>query len=396
MTVSLDDEYTLRLRTLALRRDVFERPPEQASSGLADELLELEVELAALEQRREAEAVGGADRDPMEIRGAASTGLSAEVAVHLTHIPTSIYHLFDPASQPLLTVEIRRYDTGRPRRLRVLSYVDGYSARAVDTVELAGAAPVEVPQLPTLFAERVAGLHELSAATLNVRVEDLAGEVELHRSVPIGLLARTAVPLWLRNRTTGQHTDLTRYLGAFVTPNAPEILTFLRSAAEHIPERRLVGYQGSASVEEQVRAVFEALSGREIRYVNSTVAFYPAEGSFHQRVRLPRESLADREANCIDGTVLVASLLEAISMNPAIVIVPAHAFVAWETGPRTGDWSYLETTMIGDGDFAAARARGEALARRYETRLRQTGAPGLFPRWPMRDLRLTPRIPPMA
>ena len=46
---------------------------------------------------------------------------------------------------------------------------------------------------------------------------------------------------------------------------------------------------------------------------------------------LPRESLADKEANCINGTVLFASLLEGISMSPAIVLVPGHAFLAWET-----------------------------------------------------------------
>ena len=58
----------------------------------------------------------------------------------------------------------------------------------------------------------------------------------------------------------------------------------------------------------------------------------------------------------------MASLLEAASLQPAIVLVPGHAFVAWETWEGTDEWDYLETTMIASHDFEAARRR--ALARR--------------------------------
>ena len=124
-----------------------------------------------------------------------------------------------------------------------------------------------------------------------------------------------------------------RSIGAFITPNAPSLMKFLRLAAERHPDGCLVGYQGDEDhVTPQIKSLFEALKTEaDITYVNSVIDFNPEQGFASQRVRLPRESLADKQANCIDGTVLFASLVEGISMNPAIVIVPGHAFVAWET-----------------------------------------------------------------
>jgi hypothetical protein len=112
-------------------------------------------------------------------------------------------------------------------------------------------------------------------------------------------------------------------------------------------------------------------------------------------VCLPRESLADREANCIDGTVLVASLLEAMSMSPAIVIVPGHAFVGWETSPGSGEWRHLETTMIGTAPFEEACLSGERTAERYRDLRDRTGDPLRFRLWPLRTLRSEERITPM-
>ena len=68
-----------------------------------------------------------------------------------------------------------------------------------------------------------------------------------------------------------------------------------------------------------------------------------------------------RSANCIDGTVLFASLLESASLHAAIVLIPGHAFVGWEKWRGSDEWDYLETTMIDSHDFEAARLRAHKL-----------------------------------
>jgi len=100
--------------------------------------------------------------------------------------------------------------------------------------------------------------------------------------------------------------------------------------------------------------MYEALVAHRITYVNSIITFTADPSTFNQRVRLPRETLANRSANCIDGTLLLASLLEAVSLNPAIVIIPGHAFLAWETARDSNTWRHLETTLLSSASFEEA------------------------------------------
>lgn len=325
-------------------------------------------------------------------RGSATTGLEATVRLKMAHVPTGIYHLLNPQEHPLLTCELRN-SSSQTRRLRVTSSIEGYSAQAIDTVELPANAAGEITQLPTLFPERLRDLHELTRATLNILVDDLDGKVESQQTAPIWLLARNAAPLYVRDPATDRWNNLTRYLGAFVTPNEPSVMAFLRKAAARHEQGQLFGYQEGRAVEAQVRAIYMALQADAgITYVNSTVNFNPDQSARTQRVRLPRQSLAEQQANCIDGVLLFASLLEAASLSPALVIIPGHALVAWETGKKSGQWAYLETTKIGALPFAEALTLGQDQATAF------AGLPTAsqsFIRWPLRELRAEHGITPL-
>lgn len=402
------EEYDLRLVVNRLRREVYQEPDPWASERLFAELQEREKELSEAEKARAA-AQAADERSGLlfdtektsGLLGADTTGLEAKVHLRLAQVPTSICHLFNREEHPLLSCVVRNADDTGIRRLRIMSFIEGYSARAVDTVELKARNEHEFKQLPTLFPDRVRGVSELTRATLNVVVEDLDGQIELHKTEPIWLLARTTAPLAVLDPQSGKWQDMTPYLGAFVTPNVPILMTFLRVVAERHLRERLVGYQGNPeAVEPQIRAIFDALKAdADVTYVNSVIDFNPDQGSASQRVRLPRESLEDSLANCIDGTVLFASLLEAISLSPAIVVIPGHAFLAWETWrDRNGysdEWKYLETTMIGSNTFEEACASGERTARDFKAIAESTGNPSLFRQWPLRVLRTEHGITPM-
>jgi hypothetical protein len=83
-------------------------------------------------------------------------------------------------------------------------------------------------------------------------------------------------------------------------------------------------------------------------------------GDVPQRISLPRDSIANRQANCVDGVVLFASLMERIGLNVVLVLAPGHAFVGWETGRGSSQFEYLETTMTATDEFAAACRKGQA------------------------------------
>jgi hypothetical protein len=141
----------------------------------------------------------------------------------------------------------------------------------------------------------------------------------------------------------------------------------IRRAASLNANGQIWGYQGKrSSVAPQVEALYRALKEAGLTYVNSVIDYGAAPGQITQRTRLPSESLKQKSANCIDGTVLMASLLEGASLNPRLVVVPGHAFLGWETWNNSGEWSYLETTMIGSADFAAACASGQKQYENYD------------------------------
>ncbi len=69
----------------------------------------------------------------------------------MAHIPTSVCHLFDPATHPLLSCRAAKAlgADSTTRRLRVTATVEGYSPPAIDTVELDSTAPHDFDLLPT-------------------------------------------------------------------------------------------------------------------------------------------------------------------------------------------------------------------------------------------------------
>jgi len=122
--------------------------------------------------------------------------------------------------------------------------------------------------------------------------------------------------------------------------------------------------------------------------VDSTLDFNPADATqMTQRVRLPSQALVARTANCIDGTLLMASLLEHIGIEPAIVLLPGHALLGWAPYSGSDDWSYLETTLIGRKSFAEAHRTGERKVKPHKIQLEKTGDEGYYRCWPLRDLR---------
>jgi len=378
-------EFDARQLVRELRRAVFEQGLDKIA-----ELAREELALQAISDRRaaaESEAGIGhgkivAIKEEANLLGPNTTGIEVGVDLRMAAIPTALVHIFEAKTRPLVAYRITCQEV---KRLRLISFVEGYSARAIDTVETRKLTPIEVVQLPTFFPDRISSVKELTRASLNVEVQDLDAGTEVHKTVPVWLLARTTAPLQVQDPSSGKWIDMTGYLGAFVTPNAPAIMKYLQAAVSRQPDKRMAGYQGDeAEVLSQVRAVYEALAGSGIRYVNSVIDFTPESGSATQRVRLPSESIENVSANCIDGTVLMASLLEAVSLNPAIVIVPGHAFLAWETRRNNGVWRYLETTMVSIAPFEDACARGDQTAAKWSA---SDDGRAVFKRLSLRDLR---------
>ncbi len=88
-----------------------------------------------------------------------------------------------------------------------------------------------------------------------------------------------------------------------------------------------------------VYLVWRELSRRQLKYSNLVAAAHNA-----QRVRLFDEILRDKNANCVDGSALLAGLLQAQAIPASLVLVPGHCLLGVDIGDRM--W-LLETTKLG-------------------------------------------------
>lgn len=125
----------------------------------------------------------------------------------------------------------------------------------------------------------------------------------------------------------GVHPDL---IASFVAPNNKHVTKIVSNAAKIARDNdfSMSGYQSGLqkNVRKQINAIFESIKKLEINYVSVPASFEESG----QKVRDIDEIIEHRLANCLDIAVLAASCLEAISLNPFIIIVKGHAFVgAW-------------------------------------------------------------------
>ncbi len=286
-------------------------------------------------------------------------------------VPTAYCYQLDAQAFPLLTVTID--NTGRGcanAAVRIVAVLEGYSDPAVDLRPVAQGEQIRVSLLPLLKPARAATLNELRPSTLHVTVDQTSPTRSslYDRTERIRLHARDTALLAVQ-APDGSIVDLTEHLAAWVTPRRPEIERLLRQAAEHHPDRQFVGYQGASGpaqgagiVRDQARAIFAVLKDdANLVYVNSPLNMGRQPGQVTQRVRLPTESLAaNGSANCIDGTVLFASLLELAAIDPLLVVVPGHAFVGWRIWRGIDRYEFLETTVIGSSDSGSAQQVAQA------------------------------------
>lgn len=144
--------------------------------------------------------------------------------------------------------------------------------------------------------------------------------------------------------------DTGKFFAAYVNEDNPNIDVILREALDTRIVNRFWGYQSKSSdvVDKQVYALWYVLQKRGFKYSSISNTSLSSNVVFSQRVRTFDDALASAQINCVDGSVLFASLLKAININPILVRTPKHMFVGYYTDRMHQHIHFLETSMIGD------------------------------------------------
>ncbi len=165
-----------------------------------------------------------------------------------------------------------------------------------------------------------------------------------------------------------EYYDTDWLYAAYVNENHPVVQQILREALATGEVASFPGYQTDAGgVRRQVKAVWQALRRRGIRYSSIKTPSVKPRDVGVQHVRLISEALAGRQANCVEGSCLLASIFYRIGLETALVSLPEHMLVSVALDPGGKRQLYLETTMLDDSSFEEALESGEEqVAEAYE------------------------------
>lgn len=138
------------------------------------------------------------------------------------------------------------------------------------------------------------------------------------------------------NGDTFSERHLSPTLAGYVNENHPLVDRILTEAKDTGICRAFVGYgDKDDDVIRQIRAVWKALQNRGITYSNIAESTHSKMHAF-QHVRMFEQSLNSGQANCVDATVMLASVLKKIGLKVGVILVPKHAYLVVydQTGKR--------------------------------------------------------------
>lgn len=153
----------------------------------------------------------------------------------------------------------------------------------------------------------------------------------------------------LKIRVGDQVFDRSFTFATYVNEQHPFTDRLLREALDIGVVDQFDGYQGKSeeAVLRQVYAIWDLLVARDVRYSSITTTSSDSEHILSQNVRLLEDTINNQQANCVDGSVLLVSLLRKIDIESFLVLVPGHCYVGFYLDPEHTKVMAIETTLLG-------------------------------------------------
>lgn len=117
-------------------------------------------------------------------------------------------------------------------------------------------------------------------------------------------------------------------LAAFSTPNHPEVNLIIKRASEILgrwtgnPSFNAYQSGDNNRVKQQIGAIYEAIREKKITYCVAPAGFEERG----QRIRTVDEVMSLGVGNCLDMSMMYVSCLEAVGLNPLLILAERHAF----------------------------------------------------------------------
>ncbi len=200
---------------------------------------------------------------------------------------------------------------------------------------------IEIPEMPPK-KEMVFDLKPVFSNKILDVTENTSLQSEVSLTYHVGGEPRTVtrtfpVTLYERHAMTW---DEKGKVGAFVTPRDPAVADFSRPVIQPYVD----AYPNLHQSIVYARAVYAALGVYGLSYIVDPTSPYQEFSEQRARVdylQYPRDTLARKSGDCDDLSTLFAACLENIGIDAALVDVPGHVFVMFNTGVPEQDKAVL-------------------------------------------------------
>ena len=231
------------------------------------------------------------------------------------------------------------------------------------------------PRIPWDF-QKLRGLLQPTPVNFTVTTY-IDNEKAGHRTIVATMRSINDCPYYWEDDETGAgDLDLNYMYVAYINEDDPVVDEVLSQALQTDIVDGFDGYQtgDKKRVDDQVFSIWYALQKRGIRYssisTNSSTGISP--NLYSQRIRMIDQTWKNRQANCVDGMVLMASVLRSIRIDPVLVLMADHCVLGYYRDAEHKDLACLETAMIGDVDLRKIMSvRRRKASRKLFTEARQ-------------------------
>ncbi len=252
-------------------------------------------------------------------------------------LPTAFY---PNTTERLIRVKLK---SDQPTKVNISVEIPKITQKETKTVDV---TEIDKPYdfKPAFLKEAYGPLDKAQDTFIDLKVTDEKGGSIISESIPIRTLSRNDM-VWIDKDGTKNY----EYIARWVTKDNKEVKELVRKASDYnqkiCGQSAMVGYLGDETmVACQMASVFSAMQDYyKIKYVASPESYQTSNA---QAIRLPEEVLMEKSGLCIETTILMAAALENLGMEPAIIIIPGHAWVAVKAYAGAPYYFHLETTML--------------------------------------------------
>lgn len=267
-------------------------------------------------------------------------------------------------------------------RLRVETEILDFTEKAIKIIYLHGInnkrdqkARAMLTQCPRLKRGLIEQLTKPEKAMMHCKVMDEdTKEVYYEETINVNLLPNDEILWELKDIRSNAKYGMHEFVCSWITPRDSEgLIEKVRTAAALRRPTRSFGdgnFTDLAVIDSHVRAVYDHLAEYGLVYVSQPFSAMPSASG--QRIVLPETALKNKAGNCIDLTILFASILEGAGLYSLIFLTENHAFIGWGNKNRPKEILFLETTAIGQTTFDEAKKLGE---KAFRDNFTMTGGP---------------------